>query len=65
MESSIKFVFNYIYMGGYMYMCADAYRGQKWALDPLDPKIQMVVIFRTGVLGIEFVSSGRTIAILF
>lgn len=48
-----------------MYMCADAHRGQKWALDPLDPKIQMVVIFRTGVLGIEFVSSGRTIAILF
>lgn len=46
-------------------MCADAHKGQKWALDALDPKLQMVVICQTGVLRTKFVSSGRTIVILF
>lgn len=47
-----------------MYTYADAHRGQKWTLEPLDLKLQMVVSWLTGMLQTELVPYGRTATIL-
>ena len=49
----------------YKPMCADAHRGQKKVVDPLEQELQAVVSHLTEIMGSESKSSARVVTLLF